>query len=57
MVYLATNFVMQEVDLVNFGGFVYVTGMMILIFFGSTLIAMVLVYVIDLHLLLKRYIT
>ena len=57
MIFLVIDFEMQESDLVNFKGFLYVVGLGLFIFVGCSLVAMIFVYVIDLHLLLKRYIS
>ena len=47
---------MRAIDMNGLGDVLYIAGYTMLLFIGTTLLAMALVYVMDLHLLLKRFI-
>ena len=56
MTFLVLEYEMQVNEYVSPSGVAFAVGFALILFLGANLIAMVLIYITDLHVLLKRYI-
>ena len=57
MVFLVLEFEMQVGLYVSLGGVAYVLGLAKVLFLGASILAMLLIYITDLHVLLRGYIS